>query len=92
MITMFKRLVSCQGDFAKTVTSLLPQLTVLAHVTQLTPCHVIAVVSPIDSFCEYICNVSFRVQLLPHWDVKCRWEDIGYCSDFVISPFAFDPV
>ena len=29
MIRMFKRLVSCQGYFAKTVTSLLPQLTVL---------------------------------------------------------------
>jgi hypothetical protein len=26
---LFKRLVSCQGYFAKTVTSLLPQLTVL---------------------------------------------------------------
>jgi hypothetical protein len=29
---MYMRLVSCQGDFAKTVTSLLPQLTVLAGV------------------------------------------------------------
>ena len=32
MISMFKRLVSCQGNFANTMTSLLPQLTVLALV------------------------------------------------------------
>ena len=30
MISMFQCFVSCQGDLAKTVTSLLPQLTVLA--------------------------------------------------------------
>ena len=74
------------------MTSLFTILTVLAHVTQLTPCHVIAELSPIDSFCEYIGNVSFGVQLLPHWDIKCRWEEIGYWGDFVFPPFAFDPV
>ena len=65
------------------MTNKLHQLTVLANVGLLIMCHVVAELSPIDSFCEYIGNVSFGLLILPHLDIKCRWEDMGYWVDFV---------
>jgi hypothetical protein len=62
---MFKCLVSCQSDFANIVTSKLPQLTVLAYVTQLIMCHEIEELSSDDSYANGLVILNLDYTLSP---------------------------
>jgi len=76
------------GAKAKTVTSLLPQPTVLVCVWQLPTCHVIEKLSPKDSLCKWFEKLIVARKFLPFASQMQVAREFCY-QDKNIFPFAF---